>query len=149
MSSTLLPLIMILVIALFSKNMTIFIATAILLCIKMTPIQNSVLLFIEKKGLSVGVVLLTMYVLTPLANGKINLNMIFQACKSQLGLIALVTGGVVAWIAAKGIPLMSSSPETITALMIGTIIGVCFFKGLPVGPLIAAGVVALIHHAIK
>jgi hypothetical protein len=44
---------------------------------------------------------------------------------------------------------MKSSPEAVTALMIGTLIGVCFFRGLAVGPLIAGSVVALVLGLLK
>ena len=37
----------------------------------------------------------------------------------------------------------------VTALMVGTLIGVCFFKGLAVGPLIAGGMVALLVGVFK
>ena len=43
-----------------------------------------------------------------------------------------------------GVGYMKASPEVATALIIGTMIGVFFFKGVPVGPLIASGVVYVI-----
>ncbi|WP_356918858.1 DUF441 family protein [Chryseobacterium gambrini] len=36
----------------------------------------------------------------------------------------------------------------ITGLLIGTIAGVAFFKGVPVGPLIAAGMLSLILNKL-
>ena len=38
---------------------------------------------------------------------------------------------------------MSVQPSVIGGLLIGTVIGVAFFRGVPVGPLIAAGIVSL------
>ena len=38
---------------------------------------------------------------------------------------------------------MSSQPTIVGGLLIGTIIGVSLFRGVPVGPLIAAGPVSL------
>lgn len=35
---------------------------------------------------------------------------------------------------------MTADPEVVASLMVGTIIGVVFFKGVPVGPLIASGI---------
>ena len=47
-------------------------------------------------------------------------------------------------------PLMQSNPNVIPALIVGTMAGVFFFKGLAVGPLIAAGftyfVVIILNH---
>ena len=38
---------------------------------------------------------------------------------------------------------MSAQPSVVGGLLIGTVIGVAFFRGVPVGPLIAAGIVSL------
>ena len=51
---------------------------------------------------------------------------------------------LVAWLAGKGVPLMGEQPILVTGLLIGTIIGVAFLGGIPVGPLIAAGILALL-----
>jgi len=51
---------------------------------------------------------------------------------------------LVAWLAGKGVPLMGEQPVLVTGLVIGTIIGVSFMGGIPVGPLIAAGILALL-----
>ena len=59
-------------------------------------------------------------------------------------LLAIVVGVVVAWLAGKGVPLMGEQPVLVTGLMVGTIIGVAFLGGIPVGPLIAAGILALL-----
>ena len=59
------------------------------------------------------------------------------------GLLAAISGGL-------GVPLMQENPNVIPALIIGTMAGVFFFKGIAVGPLIAAGftyfVLAVIEH---
>ena len=39
---------------------------------------------------------------------------------------------------------MSEQPVLVTGLLLGTIIGVAFLGGIPVGPLIAAGILSLI-----
>jgi uncharacterized membrane protein (DUF441 family) len=90
-----------------------------------------------------------MATLTPLATEKINTAMIIDSFKTPRGIIAVVTGIFVAWAGSKGVSFMVASPEVISALMIGTVIGVCFFKGVAVGPLIAAGLVSMIASALK
>lgn len=57
------------------------------------------------------------------------------------GLVAIIIGVIVAWLAGQGLPFMSTTPEVVTPLIIGTVVGVAFFKGLAVGPLIASGIV--------
>ena len=58
--------------------------------------------------------------------------------------ISILVGALVAWLAGKGVPLMSEQPVLVTGLLIGTIIGVSFLGGIPVGPLIAAGILAIL-----
>ena len=58
--------------------------------------------------------------------------------------ISILVGALVAWLAGKGVPLMGEQPVLVAGLLIGTIIGVSFLGGIPVGPLIAAGILALL-----
>ncbi|MFW2753952.1 DUF441 family protein, partial [Acinetobacter baumannii] len=39
--------------------------------------------------------------------------------------------------------LMSSQPDVVAGLLIGTVAGVALLRGVPVGPLIAAGLLSL------
>ena len=43
---------------------------------------------------------------------------------------------------------MSAQPILVTGLLIGTIIGVAFLGGVPVGPLIAAGLLSFFAEKI-
>lgn len=138
-----LPLLIILVLAVLGNNHTVSIAASALLLLKLLGLTQS-FPHIEAHGISIGVIILTMAVLTPLAEGRISAGDIVGALKAPTGAIAVIVGIFVAWVAAQGIPFMKGSPEAVTALITGTIIGVCFFKGLAVGPLIAGGMVSLI-----
>ena len=94
-----------------------------------------------KNGLTVGIILLTIGVLAPLASGKITLGAgDFLDWKN---LIAIAVGILVAWLAGRGVPLMMNQPRVVPGLIVGTVLGVAFLKGIPVGPLIAAGILSL------
>ena len=58
--------------------------------------------------------------------------------------LSIAVGILVAWLGGRGVSLMSGSPTLVTGLLIGTILGVAFLGGVPVGPLIAAGILSLI-----
>ena len=58
--------------------------------------------------------------------------------------VGSLTGVFVAWLGGKCVPVMSEQPVLVTGLLIGTIIGVSFVGGIPVGPLIAAGILAVL-----
>ncbi len=143
-----LPLLLVLALSVIGNNSSVAIAAAALLLLKLLGL-SSWLGAVENHGLNVGVIILTAAVLAPLAAGKIDLVGLGNAFRSPAGVIAIVVGLAVAWIAGQGVSYMQGSPEIVTALMVGTLIGVCFFKGLAVGPLIAGGMVALIVGLLR
>lgn len=148
MSLANLPLLLVLALAVIGNNNSVSIAAAALLLIRLAAPANW-LDVVADKGVNVGVILLTAGVLAPLAAGKVDLIALGATLKRPVGLIAVVVGLGVAWIAGRGVGYMQAAPEIVTALMVGTIIGVCFFKGLAVGPLIAGGVVALLAGLLR
>lgn len=143
-----LPILLILAIAVIGNNSSVAIAAAALLLLKVCGLA-SWLEVIETKGVNYGVIVLTAGVLAPLAAGKVDVNGLASIFKTPKGLLAIVIGLGVAWVAGRGVSFMQTSPEIVTALMVGTVIGVCFFKGLAVGPLIAGGMVALLVGLLR
>lgn len=143
-----LPILVILAISMIGNNHTVSIAALVLLLIKMLGL-TSWLPAIEEKGILIGVTVLTAAVLVPLVSGRIDATGVINVFKTPTGLIAVAVGLAVAWVAGQGVPFMKSSPETVTALMVGTLLGVCFLRGLAVGPLIAGGVVALLVGLLR
>ena len=98
---------------------------------------------LEKYGVKIGIIILTIGVLSPLLSGKIQLPDLSGFLSWKMAL-SISVGVLVAWLAGKGVPLMGEQPILVTGLLIGTIIGVAFLGGIPVGPLIAAGILALL-----
>ena len=127
-------LVVLILLGILSHNSAITISAAVLLIMQQT---------LETYGVSVGIVILTIGVLSPLVSGKIQLPGL-SAFVSWKMFIAIAVGIFVAWLAGKGVPLMGEQPVLVTGLVIGTIIGVSFLGGIPVGPLIAAGILALL-----
>ena len=123
-----------------SHNAPVIIASTVLLLIQQTPLTRY-LPWIEKNGLSLGIILLTIGVLSPLASGKLTLSAADFANWKVLAAIAV--GVLVAWLSGRGVTLMLAQPGVVPGLIIGTVIGVAFLKGVPVGPLIAAGILSL------
>ncbi|WP_378954012.1 DUF441 domain-containing protein [Pelosinus sp. sgz500959] len=138
-----LPLLIILVLSVIGNNYSVSIAALLLLLIKLLGLE-AWFPYIESHGINFGIIILTLAVLTPIAQGRISINSMFDSFKNPIGLVAIMIGIFVAWVAGQGLPFMRETPETVTALVFGTIIGVCFFHGLAVGPLIAGGMVSLV-----
>lgn len=123
-----------------SNNSTLTIAATILLLIQQTAL-SAYLPLIEKYGLQWGIILLTIGVLSPLVSGKAALPH-FSDFLSIKMLAAIVIGLFVSWVAGRGVPIMTEQPLLMIGLMVGTIAGVAFLGGIPVGPLIAAGLLS-------
>ena len=134
-------LVILIILGLLSHNSAITISASILLIMQQTFLSSHIPL-LEKYGVKIGIIILTIGVLSPLVSGKIQLPDLSGFLSWKMAL-SISIGVLVAWLAGKGVPLMGEQPILVTGLLIGTIIGVAFLGGIPVGPLIAAGILAL------
>lgn len=125
-----------------SQNNSITISATILLLMQQTALVQFVPL-VEKHGLNLGIILLTIGVLSPLVSGKAQVPSVAEFLNFKM-ISAVFIGIFVAWLAGRGVPLMGQQPVLVTGLLIGTVIGVAFMGGIPVGPLIAAGILSFV-----
>ncbi|WP_118795560.1 DUF441 domain-containing protein [Haemophilus haemolyticus] len=135
-------LVILIILGLLSHNSAITISAAVLLIMQQTFLSSHIPL-LEKYGVKIGIIILTIGVLSPLVSGKIQLPDLSGFLSWKM-VLSISVGVLVAWLAGKGVPLMGEQPILVTGLLIGTIIGVAFLGGIPVGPLIAAGILALL-----
>lgn len=145
LDASLIVLIILLACGVFSQNHTISIATGFLILVKILPIQHLIFPYLQQYGVSIGILILTVGVLTPIATGKISGEMILKSFMSWQSLLAIAVGLLVAWLGGRGVQLMSSQPNVVAGLLIGTVAGVAFLRGVPVGPLVAAGIFSLFY----
>ena len=141
-NSVALLLVVLIFLGVVGNNSSITIAAAVLLLMQQTFLAQYIP-FLEKHGLSIGIVILTIGVFSPIVSGKTPLPNLAQFLHWKM-FAAVAVGVLVAWLAGRGVPVMGEQPVLVTGLMIGTIIGVAFFGGIPVGPLIAAGILSLV-----
>ena len=127
----------------FSHNTAVTIAAGVLIVFRITPLSQFFPL-LQTHGLEVGIIILTIGVLTPIASGKIPGEEILKSFLSWKSLLAIAIGLLVAWLGGRGVKLMSNQPNIVAGLLIGTIAGVALLRGVPVGPLIAAGLLSLL-----
>jgi hypothetical protein len=139
-------LVLLILLGVLSNNGSITISATVLLLMQQTALSQYLPLA-EKYGVAVGIIFLTIGVLSPLVSGKIQIPGLTAFMNLKM-FAAVGIGILVAWIAGRGIPLMSSQPILVTGLLIGTIIGVAFLGGVPVGPLIAAGLLSFFAEKI-
>lgn len=127
----------------FSHNTAVTIAAGVLIVFRITPLSQFFPL-LQTHGLEVGIIILTIGVLTPIASGKIPGEEILKSFLSWKSLLAITIGLLVAWLGGRGVKLMSNQPNVVAGLLIGTVAGVALLRGVPVGPLIAAGLLSLL-----
>lgn len=104
---------------------------------------------VEKRGLEVGLILLLMSVLVPFARGEVGWQEIRDSFTSWNGLAAILGGVAAAVLSGYGVSLLQVKPEVIVGMVVGTIVGVLVFKGIPVGPLAAAGFTAVLLALLR
>ena len=139
----LIVLLVLLACGIFSHNSAVTIAAAVLIVLKITPL-SSLLPYVQTHGLNIGIIILTIGVLTPIASGKISGESILKSFLSWKSLLAIAIGVFVAWLGGRGVKLMSNQPDVVAGLLLGTVAGVAVLRGVPVGPLIAAGILSLL-----
>ncbi len=139
---SLILLFILVVLGILSQNNSITIAAVFLLLLKTAQLEQ-MLLWIEKNGLNIGIIVLTIGILAPFASGKIGWGEMLNSFLHWKSLLAIGVGIGVAYLGSRGAHLMTVQPTIVTGLVLGTVIGVAFLKGVPVGPLIAAGLLSL------
>ncbi|SPL69864.1 DUF441 domain-containing protein [Acinetobacter stercoris] len=139
----LIVLLILLACGIFSHNTAVTIAAGILIVFRVTPLSEYFPI-LQNHGLNIGIIILTIGVLTPIASGKIPGDAILKSFMSWKSILAIMVGLLVAWLGGRGVKLMSSQPNVVAGLLIGTVAGVALLRGVPVGPLIAAGILSLL-----
>ncbi len=140
-------LLLILALGLVFNNTLIAAASALVLVFQALG-ARAVITFLDRWSLQLGLIMLTVAVLTPFTTDRYGPGQIVRSLTSVPGVLAVVGGASMAYVSARGVELMQVQPEIIVGLMVGTIVGVLVFRGMPVGPLAASGVTAVLYHLL-
>lgn len=141
-------LVALIIIGLIGKSNIITTAACILLAIKLVHLDRY-FPTIERRGLELGLLFLTMAVLVPFASNRIQAKEVISIFTSWPGIIALTGGAIATYMNGKGLDLLKMDPQVIVGLVFGSILGIVFLRGIPVGPLMAAGITALLLKITK
>ncbi|MEF3313090.1 DUF441 domain-containing protein [Paenibacillus sp. GYB004] len=136
-------LLLLIIVGMIGRSPIITTAACILLIVKLIHLERF-LPSIERRGLELGLLFLTMGVLVPFASERISTKDIMAVFTSWPGVIALLGGAIATYMNGKGLDLLKMDPQLIVGLVIGSIFGIIFMRGIPVGPLMAAGITALL-----
>ncbi|QHW30294.1 DUF441 domain-containing protein [Paenibacillus rhizovicinus] len=136
-------LVVLIIIGLIGRSPIISTAACVLLIVKLIHLQRF-LPTIERRGLELGLLFLTFSVLVPFASERITTKDILGVVTSWPGILALSGGAIATFVNGKGLEMLRLDPQLIVGLVIGSIFGIVFLKGIPVGPLMAAGITAIL-----
>jgi uncharacterized membrane protein (DUF441 family) len=136
------------ILGLLARSSSLTLAAGLLLLIKVLGIR-SLLPLLEERGVELGLLFLMIAVLVPLALERVGGREILLTFSSLPGILAIAGGIIATRLNGMGLNLLESRPQVILGLVIGSIIGIVFFKGIPVGPLMAGGVAAFFLYVIE
>lgn len=144
MESTLIIL-AILVVAVLGRANSVAVGAGLLLIVKLLQIDNYVFPVIEKSGVFWGLVLLTAAILIPLAKGDISCRDLLRISSSWVGVIAFVFSLFTTYLSGQGLQYLTlqGHVDLMPALILGAVIAAAFMGGVPVGPLVTSGLVAV------
>nr|WP_295970134.1 DUF441 family protein [uncultured Bacillus sp.] len=132
----------ILLLALLVKDYTLAVAAG-LLALLAASIQKTGLNLIQQYAFPTGIFFLMLFLLMPIASGKMTVSNVSQVFFSPIGIGAILAGFLVSFIGGKGVGVLAGNPVILLGVLIGTLVAVLFTKGLPAGLIIAAGMISI------
>ncbi|ENK1242099.1 DUF441 domain-containing protein [Clostridium botulinum] len=139
-------LLFILIVAIIGKANSVALASCMLLLIKLLNIEKSLFPMIEEKGVYYGLILIIAAILIPIANEKVTFVDIKNTFTSYLGIIALLLSIFTTYLSGLGLQYLTVNKhgDIMPAMILGSVLAASFLGGVPVGPLITSGILALI-----
>ncbi|NMP24958.1 DUF441 domain-containing protein [Sulfobacillus harzensis] len=123
-------------------------AAALLLMLRFTK-MTFVLPTLERRGVEIGLLFLTIAMLVPFAQGLVSMKEIGRGLVTLPGILAIIGGMVATRINGQGLRMLNQQSHLMISLIVGSILGIVVLGGIPVGPLMAAGVTYLLLEGIS
>lgn len=137
-----LALILIFALSLLFKD-AILAAAAMMLFIFSLVVDKDTLSAASKPAFSLGIFFLMVFILMPVASEKVKLADLLVQLRNPMFFVAVGVAAAISYMGGRGISFMQQ-PHILFAVVIGTLIGVLFLRGLPAGLVIAAGIVSVL-----
>ncbi|KAA8788619.1 DUF441 domain-containing protein, partial [Lactobacillus crispatus] len=102
---------LVLVVALLGKNMSLIIATGVVMVFKLLPFTSKWLPTIQAKGINWGVTIISVAILVPIATGQIGFKDLIKTFKSPAGWIAILAGIAVAILSRYGVDQLAAGTQ--------------------------------------
>lgn len=139
-------LLAVVVMAVIGRANAIALAAGFLLLVKLLQKDSLIFPLVEKSGLFWGLALLTAAILIPLAAGRVTLSDLRHIATSWVGVLALVLSFATTYLSGIGLQFLTvqGHAEVMPALVFGAVAAAALLGGVPVGPLITCGMLALL-----
>ena len=141
-------LVILLIIGLVARSNLISVCACILLFLQFSKL-DFLFPYLETHGLELGLLFLLLSILVPIATERVTGRDLLYNVTSLPGILAIVGGVMATHLNSEGLKLMQIDPGIIFGLIVGSVIGILFFNGQPVGPLMAAGVASLFLEVLS
>lgn len=105
--------------------------------------------WLDQRGAALGVFLLVISLMAPVAAGRLSLRGFIGELLRPSGLMGLAVAAAAAYFGRGGLAFLRSYPAALVGMLVGSVLGTIFLGGIPTGPLIAAGVTALLLQAFR
>ncbi|MFP4015784.1 MAG: DUF441 domain-containing protein [Halanaerobiales bacterium] len=104
--------------------------------------------FFCNKGIEIGLVFLLMAILAPMVLTPMNWDELKNSLGGWKGFIAIIAGLLATQFNGMGLKLLDDNPQLIVGIIFGSLIGIVILGGIPVGPLMAAGIAAILVELV-
>ncbi|MBL0387747.1 DUF441 domain-containing protein [Tumebacillus sp. ITR2] len=141
-------LVVLIIIGIFGRASILATAASLLLIMKLLNLQRF-FPTMERRGLELGLLFLMISVLVPLVNGKIQTKDLLGTFLTVGGICALLGGIIATYVNGQGLYMLKMDPELMVGMILGSVIGIVVFKGIPVGPLMAAAIAAMLMKLVQ
>ncbi|OFH99477.1 hypothetical protein CLOACE_22290 [Clostridium acetireducens DSM 10703] len=136
----------------FTKNKPMVLASIIVLIFSFINNDN-IIKFSRKYFLETGLCFLMIWMLIPLIDKNKESILDVKNYLNLNGFVSIACGIFVAIIASKGLNFLTGNVSVLGGVILGSIIGVAFLGGIPVGPMIASGIsfeiIAMIKYFVE
>lgn len=131
-------LLVILILGLAGKSGVLVAAASVLLLLHSLHL-NRLVGAIETRALELGLIFLMVSVLAPFARGEIHARELVRTLLSAPGILTVLAAVLATRLNLGGLEILKREPSLMLGIVVGSIAGVILARGIPVGPLMAAG----------
>ena len=131
-------LLVLLILGLAGRSGVLVAAAALLLflhALHLHPLTS----ILETRALELGLIFLMVSVLTPFVRGEVYARDLLRTLVSVPGLLTVLAAVLATRLNLGGLEILQRDPSLMLGIVVGSVAGVILARGLPVGPLMAAG----------